>query len=132
MEAWKRPPSPLSIKIATLHLCSKSLKNNYKINHFLIQLPNLHLQLYWKNILHIYFLEVLSRDSEDLSFRIAFCSTPNFAEHHSTTASKVTYKTTIHNSAKCFSSHEKMKKCFSTHKTTQRLLNLATKILLNK
>ena len=40
-------------------------------------------------------------------------STPTFAEHHSTIASKAKYETAIHNSTKCFSSHEKMKKkCF--------------------
>ena len=37
-------------------------------------------------------------------------STPTFAEHHSTIASKEKYETAIHNSTKCFSSHEKMKK----------------------
>ena len=61
-------------------------------------------------------------------FRIVFCSTPTFAEHHPTIASKVKYETTIHNSAKCFSSYEKNeKKCFSSHEKKQIIRNLATK-----
>ena len=61
-------------------------------------------------------------------FRIVFCSTPTFAEHHPTIASKVKYETTIHNAAKCFSSYEKNeKKCFSSHEKKQIIRNLATK-----
>ena len=68
------------------------------------------------------FQKILTRGSEELHLRIAFCGTPTFAGHLPTIASKAKYKTAIHNSAKCFSSYEKMKK----------ISNLATKTLFNK
>ena len=66
----------------------------------------------------------MTRGSEELHFRIVFCNTPTFAEHHGTK-----YDTAIQNSAKCFSSHEKMKKCFSSHERIQLIPNLANKTL---
>ena len=50
--------------------------------------------------------------SEELHFRIAFCSTLTFAENDLTIASKTNYETAIHNSVEWFSSHEKMIRCF--------------------
>ena len=44
-----------------------------------------------------------------MDLRIAFCSTPTFAEHHPMIASNTKYETAIPNSAKWFSSYEKMK-----------------------
>ena len=63
-----------------------------------------------KNILCSYFSKILTRGSEDLNFRITFGITLTFAEHHPTITSKAKYETTIRNSAKGFSSYEKMKK----------------------
>ena len=80
------------------------------------------MQLSEKNILTVVFQKILTRGSEELHLRIAFCGTPTFAGHLPTIASKAKYKTAIHNSAKCFSSYEKMKK----------ISNLATKTLFNK
>ena len=75
-----------------------------------------HSQVFFKDT------DQMCRNLEVLNFRakykIAFCSTPSFAEHHSRNASKVKYETAIQNSVKCCSSREK-------------ILDLFTKILLN-
>ena len=84
-----------------------------------------------KDILYNYFSKILTKGSEELHFRIAFCSTPTFAEYHPTIASKAKYDTVIHNSAS-FSSYELMKKCFSSHEKIQFIRILATKTLFNR
>ena len=61
-----------------------------------------------------------------------FCSKPTFAEHHPTIASKRKQEKAIHESAKLFSSHEKMKKCFSSHEKIHFIRKLSTKTLFNK
>ena len=73
-----------------------------------------------------------NQNFEELHFRIVFCSTPTFAEKLSMIASKAKYETAIHNSAKRFSSHEKMKNCFSSHEKIQLIRNLATKTIFYK
>ena len=68
-----------------------------------------------KKILYSYFSKILIRVLEELHFRITFWGISTFAEYHRAIASKVKSEIAIHNSAKCFSSHEKMKKVlFST------------------
>ena len=115
-----------------VQLLSSSLR--YEKNHFLIKLRALRLQLYLKKhpSQKWYFSKILNRDSEKLHFRIAFCSTLTFAEHHSTITLEAKYETAIHNSPKCFFSHQEIKTCFSSHKQIQLKRNLTTKILFNK
>ena len=85
-----------------------------------------------KNIFHRNFSNFFARGLEELHFKIAFSCTPSFTKHHSTIASKVKYETAINYSAKCCSSHEKMKKCFSSHEKIHLIRNLATDTLFNK
>ena len=82
------------------------MKNSCDANHFLTKLHTCNLT---KNIVYSYFSKVLTR-----CFRIAFCSTPTFAEHHPTITSTTKYETPIHNSVKCYSSYKKMTQCFSS------------------
>ena len=95
-------------------------------------LQTLRLQLYWKSIFYSYFSKILTRGSEELHFRIDFCSTPTFAEHHPTITSKAKYETAIHNCAKCLYSYEQRKKCFSFHEKVHFTCNLSTQTLFNK
>ena len=62
----------------------------------------------------------MTKGPEELHFRIAFCSTHTFAEQLSAILSKAKYEILIHNYAKRFSLHEKMKKMlfFPTKNTT--------------
>ena len=99
-------------KIAALRLWSKSLKNCYKGNHFLIKLLAFYFQFYQKNILfYRYFSKIVGRGAEELNFRnvyeTVFCSTPDL-QSYSRTASKAKYETAIHISVKYFLA---MKKC---------------------
>ena len=57
-----------------------------------------------KSITHRCFSKTLTLGTEELHFqttyKIAFCSTPSFAEHQSRTKSKAKYETAIYNSVK--------------------------------
>ena len=66
-----------------------------------------------------HFSKILSRCSEEPHFIIALCSTLIFGEHHPTITSKAKYETAVQNSAKHFSSYEKIKKMlFLQYKNT--------------
>ena len=59
------------------------------------------------NINHRYFSKNLTRDAEDLHFKIALCITTTFAKYRTRTTSKAKYDTTIDNSVECCSFNEK-------------------------
>ena len=107
------------------------MRNKCEVNDFFIKLRVFRLQLYYRKHFHRCFSKILTRGSEELHFRTAFCITPVSAEHQPMIASILKYGTAIHNSTKCFTSHEKMKKCFSSHEKIQPIRNLATKTLFN-
>ena len=74
----------------------------------------------------------MTKGPEELHFRIAFCSTHTFAEQLSAILSKAKYEILIHNSAKRFFLHEKMKKCFSSRDKILLTRDLATKNIVSK
>ena len=74
----------------------------------------------------------MTKGPEELHFRIAFCSTHTFTEQLSTILSKAKYEILIHNSAKRFFLHEKMKKCFSSRDKILLTRDLATKNIVSK
>ena len=92
------------------------MENGCEKNHFLIKLWALRWHLYQKSPLQLFFKD-FDQSLEELHFRITFWGISTFAEYHRAIASKVKSEIAIHNSVKCFSSHEKMKKAlFSTLK----------------
>ena len=75
-----------------MQLSSKSLENNFKENHTLIKLHSLGFNstllktllqaLTREKLFHRCFSKILIKSAEELHFETAFCSTPNFVEHH--------------------------------------------------